>query len=58
MYIFIPSYVRLESFLSTGRSVCSGKTANVWIFLDPAEMGPTLGVVVVAVMMRLQCFSL
>lgn len=49
MHIFISSYVRLESFLSTGRNVCSGKTVNIWIFLDPTEMGPTLGVVVMAV---------
>jgi len=35
--------------LSTGRNVGTGKAAYNWIYSDPAKAGPTLGVIVVAV---------
>jgi len=36
-----------------GRNTGRGKVAYSWIFLDPAKAGPTLGVVVVVVVVVL-----
>jgi len=47
----LKSYLSNGLGLSTGRNAGKGKAAYIWISLDPAKVGPTLGGGVVVVVL-------